>query len=82
MSMLRFSDFLSSEQLKDVNYYTYFPVLEKKGDGIETCRLLPSDDAIAYEFEFETNSKKIISGEVSWYSEPLFTRSCVSEYCS
>lgn len=70
----RFSDYLTPEQMKSVNYYTYFPVLETTVNGTETCRLLPSDDAIAYDFEFEPDTKKILSGEVSWYSEPLYKK--------
>lgn len=68
---LRFSDLLTKEELSRVNYYTYFPVLETRKEGVELCRLLPSDDAVSYTVEFETVSKKVIQGEVNWFNEIL-----------
>lgn len=69
-----FSELLTTEQLAGINYYTYYPVTERHEGHRTVCRLLPSDDAVAYTFEFEVASRNIISGELSWYSEPLHAR--------
>jgi hypothetical protein len=71
MSLL-FSDFLERSDLQFVNYYTYYPVIEKSRNGVETCRILPSDDAVSYIIEFETKTKKLLSGEINWFNEHLF----------
>ena len=69
---LLFSHFLSREELRSVNYYSYFPVLETKSGNDTVCRILPSDDAVSYVLEFEENSKRIIRGEINWFNEPLY----------
>lgn len=69
---LKFSDFLTPLQLTKVNYYSYFPVIEEVKNGVATCRILPSDDAVSYVIEFEKESKRLISGEINWFNEPLY----------
>src|SRR5690349_23474299 len=67
-----FSEFLTAEQLKKVNYYTYFPVMESDRDGDHLCQLLPSDHAIYYPLEFSINPRTVLKGELNFFNKVLF----------
>lgn len=66
-----FSNYLTLDQLKQVTYYSYFPVLEEGSEGNENFKLLPSDDAIAYGIKFSAKTKEVLEGEKNWFNQPL-----------
>jgi hypothetical protein len=67
-SNLLFSEILSEIELNNVNFYSYFPVIES-GDVI---KLAPSDHAIHYPLEFTLSPRKAVSGDLNFYNTPLF----------
>jgi len=66
-----FSEFLTFEQLQQVNYYTYFPVMETEINGDHMCQLLPSDHAIYYPLDFSVNSRTVLKGELNFFNKVL-----------
>lgn len=67
-----FSDLLTSEQLKQVNYYTYFPIRESRVEGQKTYQLLPSDHAIYYPLDFSITPHSVIKGELNFFNKVIF----------
>jgi hypothetical protein len=64
-----FSSFLSSEEMRNVEFRSYFPVLRKE----RTVSLLPSDHALYYPLEFNPDTGEVIRGETNFFNSILYS---------
>jgi hypothetical protein len=73
-SALVFSDYLSTDELKNVNYHSYYPVLEQKHGDIILVRTLYSDNSTPYTIKFDYSTRAIQEGERNWFNESLLEK--------